>query len=122
MSRILPLTVCAITASLAPTFGQGPTLVGAGYFDPAVIRVAPGQITTLFVTGLKTVLQPVTASAAPLPITLAGISVTLEQLGIQPTPVPLLSIQQLSLCSNVSSLLPPPADCLITAITVQIPF
>jgi hypothetical protein len=61
----------------------------------------------------------------PLPTMLAGISVTLTQAG-QQTPVPLLSIQQLSACSN-GGVPPPPSpysakpDCLITVITVQIP-
>ena len=111
-------------------FGQGITLAGAGYSDPSVIRVAPGQITTLFVTGLKTVLssQPVNATSIPLPTTLAGITVTLNQ-----TPLPLLSIQQMSVCNAAPPVPPPPPssppsssppspDCLITAITLQIPY
>jgi hypothetical protein len=75
---------------------------------------------------LKTVLaQQVAAMGVPLPTMLAGISVTLTQAG-QQTPVPLLSIQQLSACSN-GGVPPPPSpysakpDCLITVITVQIP-
>jgi hypothetical protein len=106
-------------------FAQGPTLTGTGYSDPAVIRVAPGQITTLYVTGLTSVMpKPVNATTVPLPVTLAGISVTLEQTGIQPTPVPLLSVQQLSVCSNEGATPPSTltADCMITAITIQIPF
>ena len=123
----LGTTSCAILMGLVPLFGQGITLAGTGYTDPSVIRVAPGQITTLFVTGLKTVLssQPVNATIVPLPTTLAGISVTLNQPGNQPTPVPLLSVQQVSVCSN-GAVAPPAsgltADCPITAITVQIPF
>jgi uncharacterized protein (TIGR03437 family) len=126
--RRMPFIVgCAILMSLGPMFGQGITQSGTGYSDPAIVHVAPGQITTLFVTGLKTVLssQPVNATSIPLPTTLAGITVTLNQAGSQPTPVPLLSIQQMSVCSNAGA--PPPAsgltaDCFITAITVQIPF
>jgi uncharacterized protein (TIGR03437 family) len=127
MRRILVTAVCAIIMSLGPLFGQGITLSGSGYADPSIIRVAPGQIATLFVTGLKTVLssQPVSANVVPLPTTLAGITVTLNQTGSQPTPVPLMSVQQVSVCSNGGT--SPPgssltADCLITAITVQIPF
>ncbi len=98
------------------------------YQEPGtpIIRVAPGQITTLFVTGLKTVLssQPVNANVVPLPTTLAGISVTLNQSGQQGTPIPLLAVQQMSVCNTGGA--PPPAsglaaDCFITAITVQIP-
>lgn len=126
MRRILFIAVCSAGTYVSPLFGQGPTLAGTGYTDPSIIRVAPGQITTLFVTGLKTVLtsQPVNANTIPLPTTLAGISVTLNQTGSQPTPVPLMSVQQVSVCSNGGA--PPPAsgltaDCFITAITIQIP-
>jgi hypothetical protein len=124
---ILGTTSCAILMGLAPLVGQGTTLSGIGYTDPSIIRVAPGQITTLFATGLKTVLssQSVNATIVPLPATLEGISVTLNQPGNQPTPVPLLSVQQVSVCSN-GGVAPPASgltpDCLITAITIQIPF
>ena len=130
MRRML-LTLCAASISFHPLFAQGITLAGTGYADPSVIRVAPGQITTLFVTGLKTVLStsPVNANTVPLPTMLAGISVTLNQT----TPIPLLSIQQMPVCNAVPPVPPPPLsspppslppspDCLITAITVQIPF
>ncbi len=115
--------VCATIVSLCPGYGQGPTLAGSGYSDPSIILVAPGQITTIFVTGLKTVLpsSPVNANIIPLPTTLAGITVTLNQ-----TPAPLLSIQQLAVCNTAPPVPPPPSppspDCLITAITVQIPY
>ena len=125
LRQALLLLIAAISLSTG-LFGQGITLSGTGYSDPSIIRVAPGQITTLFVTGMKTVLsQPVKATVMPLPTILVGISVTLNQIGSQPTPVPLLSIQQVSVCSNGGT--SPPgstltADCLITAITVEIPF
>jgi hypothetical protein len=100
-SHILETASCAILIGLPPLFGQGSTLAGTGYTDPSIIRVAPGQITTLFVTGLKTVLSsPVNATSLPLPTTLAKISVALNQTGNQSTPVPLLSVQQVSACSN----------------------
>ena len=118
MRRMFFNAACASIISLGPLFGQGITVSGTGYTDPSIIRVAPGQITTLFVTGLKTVLssQPVNATIVPLPTTLAGISVTLNQPGNQPAPVPLLSVQQLSVCSNggTASTAGLTADCLIT--------
>ena len=135
MSRILHILVCLFALSLGSLFGQGMTLAGGGYSDPSIIRVAPGQVTTLFVIGLRTVLssQPARATNLPLPSALAGISVTLNQAGQQPLPVPLLSLQQMSICSNGGAPPPPPGltpgppsgltpDCLITTITAQIPF
>ena len=127
MRRMLRTALCLFPMSLGPSFGQGPTLAGAGYSNPSIVRVAPGQIATLFVTGLKTVLssQPVKATSLPLPTRLAGISITLSQNGQQPSPIPLLSVQQMPICSN-ADVAPPPSgvtpDCVITAITVQIPF
>jgi uncharacterized protein (TIGR03437 family) len=115
-----------ILFAVAPLFGQ-PTLVGAGYSDPTSIRVAPGQITTLFVSGLKPVLpNRQNATSLPLPMTLASVSVRIRQsFPNQTLSVPLLSVQQISACTNGGA--PPPPmgwtpDCFITAITVQIPY
>jgi hypothetical protein len=126
MRRILFISICAILTGLGPLFGQGMTVVGAGYSAPSIIRVAPGQITTFFVTGLQTVLsQRVAATSLPLPATLAGISVALNQPGPKSYPAPLLAVQQTSVCNDGGS--PPSSpsrtpNCFITAITVQIPF
>jgi len=70
MRQVLFVLIAAISMSIG-MFGQGITLSGTGYSDPSIIRVAPGQITTLFLTGLKTVLssQPVNADVVPLPAT-----------------------------------------------------
>ena len=115
---ILGTTSCAILMSLGPLFGQGITLAGSGYSDPSIIHVAPGQITTLFVTGVRSVLsQAINATSLPLPTKLAGISVTLNQSGTQSIPVPLLSVQQVSVCINggaTPSASGLTADCLIT--------
>jgi hypothetical protein len=129
--HVLQTAGCAVFIALSPLFAQGPTLAGTGFTDPSIIRVAPGQITTLFVTGLQTVLasSQINADVIPLPTKLAGISVTLNET----TPLPLLSIQQMSVCNTAPPVPPPPPsspppsspaspDCLITAITLQIPF
>ena len=95
------------------------SLVGEGYQNPAAIRVAPGQVVPVLVTGLKTVLpSTVQAQAVPLPTSLAGISVSLEQsLPAKSWQLPMFAVEQFSRCSgNVA------ADCLVTAITVQIPY
>jgi hypothetical protein len=62
MRTIRYFSLYLLAASPSLVFGQGPTLAGIGYADPSIMRVGPGQITTLFVTGLKTVLSsPVNA-------------------------------------------------------------
>jgi uncharacterized protein (TIGR03437 family) len=100
---------------------NAPTLVGAGYALPQ-ITVAPGQIVKLQVTGLKTVLnEPIQATGLPLPLELAGVSVTLKQdrhLAAETVlKAPLVSLEQTSFCADY----PYPPDCRVTLITVQIP-
>src|ERR1039458_5995002 len=133
MRRSIPIAVCAIIMSLAPMFGQGPTLVGAGYANPTQVQVAPGQVATLFVSGLNTVLtKPQRATSLPLPNSLAGISVTINQSSLkQSVAVPLLAVEQLNAC-GIAPPAPPPSptstpssvapECLLTAITLQIPY
>lgn len=101
------------------------TLVRAGYDDPSVIRIAPGQTVTLFAAGLKTIVPGGVQRAAtvPWPLSLAGISASLVQTqpGASPTllrPLPLYSVEQFNRCVTPN----PAAACLVTAITIQIPF
>lgn len=100
----------------------GQTLIGTRYHDPTLIPVAPGQVVPLLVTGLQTILPggSISANEVPLPTTLAGISVTLTQ---PPTSysrlLPIFSIHQFDHCSPLRA---PAFTCLLTAITVQIPF
>ena len=111
---------CLALFALFPLAAQNITLTGAGYADPTVLRVAPGQVVTLFAAGLHTVLPNLEARpiADPLADNIAGISVTLNQPNQSALPVPLLSIRQLPLCSSDAQT----PSCLLTAITVQIPF
>lgn len=85
------------------------------------VVVAPGQIATLQVIGLKTILpQPLTASNVPLPTVLDGISVTIQQEVIDVVttlPVPQVAISQSNGCGSY----PPTVGCTITWITVEIP-
>jgi hypothetical protein len=125
MRRIFLVAICAVSMNRGLLFGQGMTLVGSGYAVPQ-IRVAPGQITTIFVSGLNVdTTKPQRATSLPLPTSLAGISVQINQSSpMQSFAVPLLSVQQLNTCSNGGA--PPastvPSDCLVGAIALQIPY
>jgi uncharacterized protein (TIGR03437 family) len=84
--------------------------------------MAPGQITTLFITGARTIFpsgMPVQrAAVAPLPVTLAGFSVSIsQQPGNKTESMPILSVQQVNNCSSRAA----SPDCVVTAITAQVP-
>ena len=75
MRRMLLVSVCAALMTLAPLFGQGMTLTGSGYASPTPIRVSPGQITTLFVSGLSLgTAKPQRATTLPLTNSLPTVS------------------------------------------------
>lgn len=97
------LTVGALSAQSA--------VIGAGYSAPYPLKVAPGQLVTLFVSGIGATLSSrVAATSLPLPYTLAGISVTIDELMNPPLlkeKVPILAVAPMSG---------------VTAVTVQIPF
>jgi uncharacterized protein (TIGR03437 family) len=106
-------------ASLQPTVLAQISVVGAGYRVPAPPSAAPGEVVTLSVTGLKTrIATPQSASTVPLPTTLAGISVTLNQ-GTASLAAPVFRIQQTGVCAAATNSSP---DCFITSITIQVPF
>jgi uncharacterized protein (TIGR03437 family) len=90
------------------------------------IQVSPGQITTVFVSGLTTdPTKPPRATNLPLPTSLAGIAVTIYQ--SSPTlsvAAPLLAVEQLNGCNYGVTPPPPvvPPDCMVGAITLQIPY
>jgi hypothetical protein len=104
----------------------GPALVGAGYGLPPSVSLAPGQIVTFWVSGLNALpASPIQATVIPLPVELSGISLTLTQttnpkgFPAGSFPVPLISVAQTNNCSDPSATGP---SCLLTDITVQIPF
>lgn len=137
------ILVSVVMLSLPHAFGQtsGIALVGSvpgiavpvdfpappNFVSVNRIAVAPGQIVTIQVTGLKTVIplrKIIRANTVPLPVTLNGISVTIDQTptfrgggGIEP--VPILALSQVNNCDSATV-----ANCgySITYITVQIPF
>src|ERR1700691_4556847 len=103
----------AVTALLA--FGQTAspnTIVGAGYISPTSLKVAPGQIITVFAAGVgSTLTQPVFAGAGNWPTSLAGISVTIQQ--GKDIPAPIFEVNPIPTCGSCGA---------IAAITIQIPY
>ena len=95
-------------------------------YTPAQISgqvAAPGQIVTLQVTGLNTILSsPVQASSVPLPTVLSGISIlrhNFQPAGPPLIALPLVSVKQISYCQD---LITKTTDCLLSLITFQMPF
>jgi uncharacterized protein (TIGR03437 family) len=127
MQQVFRSLICLVTMSLASAFGQGITLVRTGYVSSNPLTVAPGQVTTFFVTGLQTVLaQPQKAAGAPLPFSLAGLTVDILEASRSFTSiivwhVPLLRVEQFDNCGGNGPNGPNPSDCYITAITAQVP-
>src|ERR1700690_3698820 len=90
------------------------------------MKITAGQILTLQVAGLTTVLPTgtvINATVAPLPTMLSAFSVMFTEntaiAGELSFPLPLLSVSQVNPCGNPNDTTP---DCIITYITVQIPF
>jgi len=105
-------------------FGQtGAFLESTGYSAPAPVQVAPGQVTSFFFRGIGSLpdghLRSAQASAAPLPTTLAGLSLRMAQGQQNAVAVPLFAVRQENDCDGASD--PNPA-CLLTTVKLQIPF
>jgi hypothetical protein len=96
-----------------------PTVAWPGYTRPGPIPVAPGQILTFFVTGIQASLSaPVVAASLPLPLSLAGISVTIRSPS-QSYEAPLFSVAPMDPCTPAETGGP---GCPVTAITIQAPY
>lgn len=114
---MLPVTRYLLIAAASALSANGQsaapsTIVGAGYLFPSPINVAPGQIITVFASGVgATLTHPVLAGAGKLPTSLAGISVTIRQ-GTD-IPAPIFEVNPLTACAGCSA---------ITAITIQVPY
>jgi uncharacterized protein (TIGR03437 family) len=117
---ILALVLCPLLlAQDEQNAGPVDNLVtSAGYTPPALTKVAPGQVITLYVrTSGTPVAQPILASTTPLPTLLGGFSVSMKQTFFDdPVPVPLIGIYSSDPCNGVASCTP------LTAMMVQIPF
>jgi uncharacterized protein (TIGR03437 family) len=113
------LLLCGVLFAQNPKSVSG-TITSAGYIAPFnILKTAPGQVVSLVVHGLDRILdQPVTATGTPLPLTLAGLSVSFYG-DVDTLPAPLLGISQED-CAypNAGAGL---CD-LITLISIQMPF
>jgi hypothetical protein len=116
------IVVFAVVVAVRSVSAQTPALMGSGYAPPVPFRVAPGQLVTLYVSGTRTVLpeesRVVSATAVPLPAALAGFSVNLRQ-GGNTYAAPLFSVAQTTACAGSTA---PSSGCIVTALTLQIPF
>ena len=110
VTRYLFFAATALSA-LSQTAVPG-AIAGAGYLIPTPVNVAPGQVITIFASGVGSSLtQPVYAPAGKLPTSLAGISVTIQQ-GTD-IPAPILAVSPVSTC---------PGCGVLAAVTIQIPY
>lgn len=108
-------------SSSAGNAQSGAVLTGAGYSKPAPFLVAPGQLMTLFFRGIAPLpdgsLRAGDAKVTPLPNTLAGLSLSVSQTGLNgPLQVPLVSVRQERECDAA------PPDCYLTSVRLQVPF
>jgi len=114
---------CLLLSATAPA--QVPSITGFGSSAPALTPVAPGQILTLYVQGIKLTLdKPIIAGGYPLPTSLGGVSVTLRQnLDDYATAVqaPILSLSRTYKCDTSSSSNLYNVFC-AAAITIQVPY
>ncbi len=111
---------CIVFALLFSCGGYAQTLFGPAYAPPA-LRVSPGQIVTVFLSGHRTsVSAELIPQGKPADTTLGPFRVTLRQGPPErETPVPLLSIKPYSNCgqSTIACL-----DKPTLGITMQVPY
>lgn len=118
MRRPLGILVSLFIVSVGSISAQTPSIMSAGYGPPAMIQAAPGQIITVYVSGTKSILPAgIRATTIPLPSSLGGFSVTVRQ-GASTYAAPMVSVTQTPNCIDAN----PSPQCIITALTVQIPF
>src|SRR5579859_2475362 len=118
--RALPALALVMRISVPAICQSGNTVVGTGYSFPVPIPATRGQLLTIYVAGVGAGLtRRIQAESLPLPKSLAGISVNLEQAIAPKGPfqVPLLAVFPVSSCPENSG----PCGTL-TGINLQIPF
>ena len=94
---------CFVSACWAQSTTYAPVLASAGYLNPSLLPVAPGQLLTLFV-------QPAPSDANPT------VSAVFWNGSDQPMPVQ--QVQRVGVCPSLSN----PSCAQSLAVTVEIPF
>jgi len=122
MALLRKLLVISMLLFASVLSAQPGPAVGGGYVLTTLLKVAPGQVITLFIPGVARDLESlVRASATPLPTTLAGISITLYQRrGTSPIPVPIFAVEPWETCP--AGLYLTCTSERLTAVTIQIPY
>lgn len=123
--RVLKAVVVAVFVASYLSAQSGVAVVGAGYVGPNnVITVAPGQITTFFLSGVGVTLPAparMDARGPALPTSLGGFSATIRQTFTNMLfSLPILSVKQTNICVANSTGFAG-SGCTITSLTVQIP-
>jgi uncharacterized protein (TIGR03437 family) len=117
-------SVCFCLAVLSLPLGaqtRGNVITAVGYAPPRPVRVAPGQVVTLFLRAGNIQLDaPVSSTSLPLPLSLAGFSVGMKQTFSDGNslPVPVIAVAPVQNCSAVV----PPVCARGVALTIQIPY
>ena len=116
------IVLLAISALSGRALGQNKAAVWAtaSFAPPLPIPVAPGDIITVYASGLSPTTVPANADRLPLPTVLAGISGYIEQFARKGPAVPLLSVFAVPTCPDVSDTSP---FCgTLIGIRLQVPF
>jgi uncharacterized protein (TIGR03437 family) len=100
-------------------FAQSSAVVSAGYLPPAPVSAAPGQILTVYVTGLS-VPAPAHAPAGALPNSLGGVTAILRQGSDRAAPI--VDVRPVSTCPDLVTIPQPPTCTTLTAVTLQVPY
>lgn len=123
MRRYFPIPKQAFAALLFALVARSQSVsgvvIGAGYSLPTPIKVAPGQVITIFAQGLHAqITEPVLSGAVAATTSLRGISAVLHITGSRkPVALPILALRRVSTCTS------PAPDCAAsTAVTVQLPY
>ena len=117
-SRVAKLTCIAV---LAPALISAQDYLSLGPELPNRLRLAPGQITTVFASTTDPIPVPVRADGFPLPRSLGGFSVEFQVLGsAAPILAPLLSVGRYSSCPITRGIPNPCAT--IAGISIQVPW